>query len=390
MKCRNPGMKIIIDARLYGLENAGLGRYAMNLIKHLALVDKQNEYLIILRKKYFQAEPDPALQENQLNFPANFHQILFDFRHYSLTEQIYLPRLLHKYEPDLVHFPHFNVPIFYRGKFVVTIHDMLMHQYRGLESSTLIPPLYLVKRMAYLAAFNHAVKNSSKIIVPSNYIKQELLNSYKIPENKVKVIYEGVGGGYADKTNNVETLEKYKIAYKYFIYVGNAYPHKNLKQAIEAIIYLNKKSIQKTLLLIASSRDVFVKRLEVYIKDKEAQKFVRLLGFVSDKDLASLYKNSQAFLFPSLSEGFGLTGLEAMASGTLVLASDIPVFKEIYQDKAFYFNPHQVESIAQSLETALSLTTRARNKLITEGRQFAKRYSWEKMAKETLRVYEEI
>ncbi|MEK6861113.1 MAG: glycosyltransferase, partial [Nanoarchaeota archaeon] len=173
----------------------------MNLIKHLAILDHKNEYLIILRKKYF----------NQLNFPSNFHQILFDFRHYSFREQIYLPRLLHKYKADLIHFPHFNVPIFFRGKFIVTIHDMLMHQYRGLESSTLTPPLYLAKRVAYNVVFNHAVKNSSKIIVPSNYIKQELLRSYKIPQDKVKVSYEGINGIYVNEINNDEILKKYKI-----------------------------------------------------------------------------------------------------------------------------------------------------------------------------------
>ena len=113
-----------------------------------------------------------------------------------------------------------------------------------------------------------------------------------------------------------------------------------------------------------------------------------MLGFIPDKELKELYKNSAAFVYPSLYEGFGLPGLEAMAAGTLVLASDISVFKEIYKDKALYFDPHNVNSIKRTMEKALNMSSKERQQLISRGQKFVKKYSWRKMAKETLQVYD--
>ena len=164
---------------------------------------------------------------------------------------------------------------------------------------------------------------------------------------------------------------------KYFIYAGNAYPHKNLDRLMEAT------EAAKVDLYIASSRNVFTKRLE-----KKKNQYVKLLGFVPDAKLKELYKNSVAFVFPSLSEGFGLPGIEAMEAGTLVLASDIPVFREIYKDAAIYFNPYDFSSIEKSMQSALGLSDEERKAKIAYAQNFVKRYSWEKMAKETLRVYQ--
>ncbi|MEK7550182.1 MAG: glycosyltransferase family 1 protein [Patescibacteria group bacterium] len=163
----------------------------------------------------------------------------------------------------------------------------------------------------------------------------------------------------------------------YFLYVGSAYPHKNLDRLISAI------NLLKVNLCIASSRDVFTKRLEV-----NKNKYVKLLGFVPDNKLKSLYKNSIAFVFPSLSEGFGLPGIEAMKAGTLVLCSDIPVFREVYKNAAIYFNPLDSNSIIKVLKMALNLSEFERKSKITYAQKFVKRYSWHKMVKETLNVYE--
>lgn len=173
----------------------------------------------------------------------------------------------------------------------------------------------------------------------------------------------------------------------YFIYVGNAYPHKNLGRLIEAMVLINKEVKEDIGLAIVSSRNVFVQRLEALIKKLNAENYIKLLGFVPDEKLAGLYKGSTAFVFPSISEGFGLPGLEAMASGSLVLASDIPVFREIYQDNAIYFNPFDVGSIKDTMKSALEAGAGEREKRTSKGRQFAKRYSWLKMARQTLDVY---
>ncbi len=173
----------------------------------------------------------------------------------------------------------------------------------------------------------------------------------------------------------------------YFIYVGNAYPHKNLERLIEAMVSLNKKVKEDIKLYIVSSRGVFIKRLEKLIDKFNAGGYVKLLGFVPDEKLKILYKKSLGFIFPSISEGFGLPGIEAMNSQTLVTCSNIPVFKEIYQDVPIYFNPFDFNSISDSMKFILDMDPEAREKRIEKGLALAKTYSWSKMAKETLDIY---
>jgi glycosyltransferase involved in cell wall biosynthesis len=175
---------------------------------------------------------------------------------------------------------------------------------------------------------------------------------------------------------------------RYFIYVGNAYPHKNLERLVRGVIEVNKKISEEIGLAIVSSRNVFTQRLESLSDKLNAQKYVRLLGFVEDDKLHKLYANAAAFVSASISEGFGLPGLEAMQAGTLVLASDIPVFKEIYKENALYFNPYDVSSISEAMKKVLDMPEMQRLEMIKKARVFIKRYTWSKMAQETLNVYE--
>ncbi len=372
-------MKILLDARLYGLENAGLGRYLINLISELSQLDSKNEYIVLLRKKYF----------DDLELPSNWKKILTDFHHYSFTEQIKLPFIINSIKPDICHFPHFNIPIFYClagnlfhfGNFVVTIHDLLMHKQKGLDATTLSAPIYFIKRLGYRFVFDLAVWKATKIIVPSLQVKKELIEFYKINPDKIVATYEGLD-------QKIESSNKSPISDDYFIYTGNAYPHKNLERVVGAIVELNKNLDKKILFVIASARNVFTQKLQTVVTKLKAEKYVKLLGFVPDSDLGSLYKNSLAFVFPSLSEGFGLPGLEAMNAGTLVLASDIPVFREIYNTNAIYFDPLNSLSMEQAMKNVLNLTQAERKIKIASGQDFVKRYSWSKMAKQTLDVYE--
>ncbi len=364
-------MKILIDARMYGLENAGLGRYAMNLIENLSKIDSKNNYIILLRKIYF----------DSLQFPKNWKKVLADFGHYTFSEQIKLPLIINKERPDLSHFLHFNIPLFRAGKYVVTIHDLLMHKNKGLAATTLSAPIYFSKRLAYQLAFKNAVIKARHIIVPSQTVKEELVDYYHLESEKISVIYEGVD----ERINSKISLN---IDKPYFVYTGNAYPHKNLERLVEAIIFLNKNLGKKAYLAIASARNVFTERLQKLINKMNASEFVKTLGFVPDEEIGGLYKNSVAFVFPSMSEGFGLPGLEAIKMGTLVIASDIPVFKEIYKDNAMYFNPLDFTSMAKRMEDALNMNEEQRKELIEKGGLYVKRYSWEKMAKETIKTYE--
>lgn len=172
-------MKILIDARLYGPEHTGIGRYTMNLVQNLAKLDKKNQYVIFLRKDKI----------GKVVLPENFEKVEAEFKHFSFTEQIVLPFMISKYKPDLVHFPFFNVPVLYFGRFVVTVHDLIMHR-RDKDATTRTIPIYFIWKLAYHLAFSKAVFGSSKIIVPSNAVKNEIIDFYHINEDKITVTYE--------------------------------------------------------------------------------------------------------------------------------------------------------------------------------------------------------
>lgn len=182
--------------------------------------------------------------------------------------------------------------------------------------------------------------------------------------------------------------DKNKKDYKYFVYTGNSYPHKNLKRLVEAMVLVNQRYNVK--LKISSSRGVFTERLESLIREKGAENYIELLGYVKDSDIKDLYKNSLAFVFPTLSEGFGLPPKEAIEFGTLAIVSNIPVLKEVYAESVLYFNPLDVKSIAKTMEQVLSMSTKERREKIKYAQKFLKRYSWQKMAKKTVKVYKSV
>lgn len=363
-------MKIVIDARMYGTEHGGIGRYVVNLVDQLQKIDNVNNYVLLLRERHF----------NQLNVPLNWEKVLVDVRHYSFNEQIAVAHCLRKIEFDLVHFPHFNVPVLYRGKYIVTVHDLLMHK-RNRAATSLPKFSYFVKRAGYKLVFERAVRGASRIVVPTRFVKDEVEKVYPGLKGKVVAIYEGVDenvfagrpGGY---------LRRNKIEKPYFLYAGNIYPHKNVERLVEAGV------AAKTNLVIVTPRNIFLKRLEEFVKKHNAGRRVRFTGYVSDRDLSTLYKNAAAFVYPSLEEGFGLQGLEAMANRCLLLASDIPVFKEVYKENAIYFNPLDFSSIAEKMKEALNIDGKRKEELTSKAFEFVKGYSWEKTAKETLGVYE--
>jgi len=380
-------MKIAIDARMYGLEHAGIGRYVMNLIHQIEKLsakggpakgrDKENDYFIFLRKKYFR----------DLRFKnRRFKKILADHPHYSFQEQILLPLQLIKLRPDLVHFPHFNVPILWWGRQIVTIHDLIKHESKGLETTTRWQPLYWLKYLVYKFIVWLAVKRAAKIIVPSKWWKKELVRRYALGPDKIVVTYEGVDEKFHQPPTanhkSPKILEKYKITKPYVIYAGSLYPHKNVERLVEAVVRLRLS------LVIVCVRSVFLDRFKQKIKKLKAEKFVNLVGFVSDEELVVLYSQAEAFVFPSLLEGFGLPGLEAMAADCPVVCSNIPVLREVYGEAAEYFNPLDVKDMTKKIKLVIKDDER-KQKLKKLGLELVKKYSWKKMAKETLSVYQE-
>ncbi len=377
MKISKAFLRIGIDARFIGPEGTGLGKYTEKLIENLQKIDEHNSYYIFLRQNNWQ---QLKLSNN------NFQKILADVSWYSLEEQLKMAGIFNSQNLDLLHVPHFNVPILYRKKFIVTIHDLIHHNFPQESATTKNPLIYKLKRGAYKFTIGNAIKKSVKIITPSNHVKEELIDTFKIKKSKIAVIYEAAEEEYqkkpADKKN---LLKKYEINSPYLVYVGNAYPHKNLQALFEAIKIINIKT--KLNLVIVTARNVFSQRLEEQIEKNRLKKSIQVTPYIQSSELNSIIRNSQAYIFPSLSEGFGIPGLNAMASGIPVLASAIPTLQEIYQNAALYFDPKNPADIADKVIN-LVRSPKLKDELIKKGYIQVKKYSWQKMAQETLKVYQ--
>ena len=378
-------MKIIIDARMYGLEHTGIGRYIINLINQIDKISFQsedkNEYIILLRKKYF----DSLVFKNK-----NIKKVLADYSHYSFKEQFLLPFQLFLLKPNVVHFPHFNVPFLWFGKYVVTIHDLIKHQSRGIKTTTHNPFIYWLKHIFYLFIVYSAVKRAKKVITPSKWWKNELIKIYNLTQDKVVVTYEGVDDKFKfKKESSSNILEKFKIKKPFVIYTGSLYPHKNADRLLEAIIKINREKKIKLNLVLVCARNFFLKRFEKKVKDKKAESLVKLVGFVDDKDLVALYKEAEAFVFPSLLEGFGLTGLEAMSLGLPTICSSASCLPEVYGQAVAYFDPLDINDMVEKIIQVVS-DDDFKKCLTKAGFEKVKEYSWQKMAKETLMIYKSV
>lgn len=369
-------MKIGIDCRIWGVRHGGIGRYTQELVQNLQKLDKKNEYVLFCR----------ASDIDDITTGKNFRKVLADIKHYTFAEQLMLPRILTRENLDLLHVPHFNVPVLYKGKFVTTIHDLTWHEIKGLGVTTLSAPAYYFKYVAYRSVVKKTVSRAVKIIVPSNAVKKDLTRRFSLQPEKVVVTYEGATIQKLNTQSKKDILLKYGIKKPYILYVGSLYPHKNVE-----IVALALKTLAQPVptLVIVSARNVFAKRFETFLKEIKASNLVRMVGYIPDKDLARLYKGSQGYIFPSLSEGFGLPGLEAMAYGTPVIASDIPVLKEIYGSAAIYFNPRNEIDIAAKIRQIVSGESLSKL-LIKKGKERVKKFSWEKMARETLGIYNSL
>jgi len=387
-------MRIGIDCRLWN--ESGVGRYVRNLVEHLQTIDRENKYVLFVGTK----DREEILNQVQND---NFSIVNADIRWHTLEEQLKFPQILYKENLDLVHFPYFSVPIFYSKPFVVTIHDLILHHFPTGLASTLPFYLYRLKLFGYKFVIKRAAQNAEKIITVSNATKNEIVDHLGVPKDKVVVTYEGI-----------ETSSKFKVqssklqlkAKSYLLYVGNAYPHKNLDRLLEAFRLvchpeLGSGSRDSDLrqndirLILVGKEDYFYKRLKEKVKKMGLEKSVLFYGEASDEELGNLYKNAKALVMPSFMEGFGLPGLEAMANKCFVLASDIPSLREVYGNAAICFNPYDVNDIKKTMENVCFNDLPRRkaglnhfSQKIEKGLERVKLFSWEKMAKETLKVYE--
>lgn len=375
-------MRIAVDARFVGPQQTGLGRYAEELLRALEKTDRENQYSVLLRRE--------ALNYYRPQAP-NFQVIEADFLWYTFREQIGIPKVLRRLRPDLVHFCHFNVPIVYRRPFVVTIHDLIKDEFKGKDSTTRSRLVYSLKHRAYASVSRHAILNSRQILTPSGVSRQKIIDRYQVSGDRVTVTYEAADPRFAryrtlqvTAEQRAQMTKKYRLSYPFLLYVGNAYPYKNLDRLLSALQRLSP-SIS---LVNPCARSIFYERLARVAEEKKLTKRVILPGFVPDEDLALLYRLAVAYVFPSLSEGFGLPLLEAQMAGLPVLASQAPPLPEIGGKGAGYFDPYDVASMARQIERVVG-DEKLRQQLIKDGIANAQRFSWATTAKLTSAVYQQ-
>lgn len=356
-------MHIAIDARII---NSSTGRYVERLVHYLQEVDLENKYTVLV--------PSKDLDFFKPTNP-NFTVKAADFDNYSFGEQLGFKKFLEDLAPDLVHFCMPQQPVLYKGKHVTTVHDLILLNTYNSDKNWL---KFHIKQLVGRYVFKKIGKTSARIIVPTEYTKNEYIEFSGIPESKIVITYEA-----ADVS--VDTLKPYKHPFKEFImYVGQQSDYKNIKRLGDAHQKLLEKHPDLGLILVGR-KNASALQNETYFK-KMGYKNILFTDFIEDSERDWLYTNCKAYVFPSLMEGFGLPGLEAMGYGAPVVSSSATCLPEVYDNAAHYFDPTDVTAIAQAIDEVIS-DEAMRQDLITEGHAQIKKYSWQKMAEQTHQVY---
>jgi glycosyltransferase involved in cell wall biosynthesis len=366
-------MKIGLDLRMIG-GGSGIDTYISELTHEILKNDKHNQYVLFFRSD--------KLSEAYQSYGHKI--VVADIPHYSLAEQTKLPGILAKENVDLMHFPHFNVPLLYRRPFVVTIHDLTHTLIPGKKKS------HFFHRLAYHAVFRNAVSKAKKIIAVSQSTKNQITSYYSLDPNKVQVVYEGFKQLYKmmDKEEAYnQVAAKFKVTKPYLLYVGVWRRYKNLPMLAQAFDKLKEQGLDLELVL-AGEPDKFYPEIEQQVFAIENKAAIKAVGRVSDEDLKLLYNAAALFVLPSHMEGFGLTALEAAACGVPVACSDIPTLHEVMGQGAEYFDPENLENMVEVISGILNNRQRLED-LANASLSRSKHFSWKQAADETVKVYEE-
>jgi glycosyltransferase involved in cell wall biosynthesis len=356
--------RIVIDAREL---RTSTGRYIERLLFYLQRTKSEHEYIVLLKPK------DMAGWE-----PTNeqFSKLACPHKEFSFDEQIGYLRQLNHLKADLVHFGMTQQPVRYKGKTVTTIHDLTTLRFTNPDKQ---PLLFKVKQQVYAYVVKRAAQKSVAIITPSEFVKSDLVDYAKIDPSKVTVTHESADF-ISESPDPLPDLQNSK----FIMYVGRPTPHKNLERLIEAfeIIRGQHPALQ---LVLAGKKDANYRRIEENVQ-KSGQKNIIFTDFVSEGQLRWLYEHCEAYVFPSLSEGFGLPGLEAMTHGAPVVSSNATCLPEVYGDAAHYFDPTDTQAMADAINEVLT-DKQLRKDMVEKGIKHVQTFSWQRMAEQTLEVY---
>lgn len=400
-------MRIGIDCRTilnpgYG-ENAGVGHYTFYLVNYLLKIDKDNQYILffdnLLSRSAVQEVIEKATNVQIRFFP--FHR----YKHYLpfIFSHILMAAALDKEQLDVFHSPSYTLPLAYKGKSVVTVHDLAIYKHpEWFAKKKLVGQNFSTKMVV-----PQSLKKAKKIIAVSKHTKKDIQEIFKTQSEKIRVIYEGVTFrnlpsknetvcGFKTKICFDDLMIKYGLKENYILFLGTIEPRKNIDSLIKVFCQLVQKKkdfLENYQLILAGAKgwkyDKVFKTLEECQKKLKNKDAVKYIGYVPGQDKFALMKYATCFVFPSLYEGFGLPVLEAMSLGVPTITSNVSALPEVSGSAAVLINPYRLESIYEALLKVL-LDKKLRDELSKRSVSQAKKFSWEKCAKETLKVYESV
>ena len=366
-------MRVAIDIRK--VHDFGIGTYVRNVVRELARQDTTNEYLLVSQ---------PADRELAAQTGPNFRAVVDRSGNYTLREQLSIPLLLARERVDVFHAPHYVLPPLVRCPSVVTIHDCIH----------LMFPQYLPNRLASTYARSlmwNATHRAAHVLTVSEASKRDILRFFRIPPDRITVVHNALDERFGTAPGDVDlhrVRERFQLHDPFVLYVGNIKPHKNVERLIEAFALVRTGPLAHVKLLIIGDEISKYPTLRRTVHRLKLHKHVRFLGFVDDRTLAALYRLATVFAFPSLYEGFGLPPLEAMASGTPVVTSNVSSLPEVVGDAAVLVEPEDVNAIAHGLRKVL-LDESLRAELRARGLARAAEFSWARSVATIHRIYTE-
>lgn len=360
--------RIVIDARQI---NSSTGVYMQHLLLQLnSLPNDSVEYVVLVSPK------ELSSWRKKL---SRMTLISSNYTWYSFGEQIGLALQLYKLKPDLVHFCMPQQPLLYFGKRVTTVHDLTLLKYDNVDMNLFI---YRLRKAIFKYLLKNVIWRSKAVITPTEFVKNDLIAfAGKRYADKFTVTLEAGDPDDSQPENIAELVDK-----KYLFFIGNAFPYKNLSKLIEAF-YLIKRSHPDLHLALAGKKEFFYEQLERETISKNIPD-VHFLGFISDGQKRWAFGHAQAYVTTTLSEGFHIPLLEAMYEDCPVVCSNLSCLPEVAGDAALYFNPHSISDIADKIITLLE-SQAIREQLITKGKKRVTLFSWQRMAEQTLSVYNE-
>lgn len=385
-------MRIGIDARTIlnpeKGEAIGVGHYTYQLIKNLLEIDQKNEYVLFFD---FRVREKDIKKFTRPNVKIKFYPFS-DYKKYlpGAYNEILGTATLAKENLDILHStsPLSRIPVAYRRKCVVTFHDLAIY-----KDPQCFPK---VKAAHDKAVYNLMARKADKIIAASESTKKDLMEIFKVPEDRIKVIYSGLDKRFlaASSIDPQKILAKFGINKKYILFLGTIEPIKNISRLLESFATFkeNYKKQNKKFdyqLVLAGKRGWLAKEYAQIAKDLGIGKDIVFTGYIIGDELVPLFKNSQFFIMPSLYEGFGMTVLEAFATGTPAIISRVSSLPEIAGDAAYYVNPVDKDEIAKAI-IKFATDENMRNSYREKGYEQVKKFDWEKTARETLEVYKSL